>query len=38
MLQFRGFRQERYSETALSEARYNEGYLYFLLASFTMLM
>jgi hypothetical protein len=27
-LHYHGFRQERYSETALSEARYSGGYLY----------
>jgi hypothetical protein len=28
ILYYCGFRQERYSETALSEARYSGGYLY----------
>jgi hypothetical protein len=28
ILHYRGFRQERYSETALSEAHYSGGYLY----------
>jgi hypothetical protein len=29
ILHCRGFRQDHYSETALSEGRYSEGYLYF---------
>jgi hypothetical protein len=28
ILHYRGFRQDHYSETALSEAHYSEGYLY----------
>jgi hypothetical protein len=38
ILHCRGFRQERYSETALSEARYSGGYLYNKLSWFITLL